>query len=132
MKIFVNGTFDIVHRGHIEMLNYAKSLGDYLLVAVDADSRVRELKGPTRPINNQHDRVFLLENLKAVNEVQTFDSATGLDDIIKLYAPDIMIKGSDYKDQPIIGSEYCKEIQFFNLINGYSTTNKIKDIIDRR
>ena len=73
-KIVVNGTFDILHPGHVEMLNYARSLGAYLLVLIDSDRRVKELKGNTRPVNNQRDRQFLLKNLKAVNDVWIFDN----------------------------------------------------------
>lgn len=130
-KVFVNGTFDIVHKGHLEMLNYARSLGDYLLVAIDTDSRVQELKGPSRPINNQDDRKLLLYNLRSVDAVTLFDSAEELINIIKEYNPDIMVKGSDYKDKPIIGAEHCKEIRFYDIVDGYSTTNKIQDIINR-
>lgn len=130
-KIIVNGTFDIVHRGHIELLNYAKSLGDWLLVCIDTDRRVKELKGESRPINNQYDRQFMLQNLQAVDAVRFFDSAEELEEICKNYQPDIMVKGSDYKDKPIVGSEYCKEIKFVDLVNGYSTTNTIKNIINR-
>lgn len=130
-KIFVNGTFDIVHKGHLELLNYARSLGTYLLVAIDTDRRVKELKGSTRPINTQDDRVMLLRNLRAVNAVWTFDTDDELAKILKAYKPDVMVKGSDYRDKPIIGSQYCKEIKFIDLVNGYSTTNKIQDIINR-
>jgi len=130
-KIFVNGTFDIVHRGHVEMLNYAKKLGKYLLVAIDSDRRVSELKGKNRPINNQEDRKFLLDNLKCTNLVKIFDSSEELVEIIRSYEPDIMVKGSDYRDKPIIGSEYCKEIKFYEYLNGYSTTNTIQNIINR-
>jgi D-beta-D-heptose 7-phosphate kinase/D-beta-D-heptose 1-phosphate adenosyltransferase len=131
VKIIVNGTFDIVHRGHIELLNYAKGLGDWLLVCIDTDRRVKELKGETRPINNQYDRQFMLQNLQAVDAVRFFDSAEELEEICKIYQPDIMVKGSDYKDKPIVGSQYCKEIKFVDLVNGYSTTNTIKNIINR-
>lgn len=131
MKIVVNGTFDIVHRGHIELLNYAKSLGSYLLVCIDTDSRVKELKGNTRPINVQNDRKFLLENLKSVDEVLFFDSAEGLESILENYKPDIMVKGSDYRGKPIVGSQHCKEIVFVDLVNGYSTTNVIQRITNR-
>jgi D-beta-D-heptose 7-phosphate kinase/D-beta-D-heptose 1-phosphate adenosyltransferase len=131
VKIIVNGTFDIVHRGHIELLNYAKGLGDWLLVCIDTDRRVKELKGETRPINNQYDRQFMLQNLQAVDAVRFFDSAEELEEICKAYKPDIMVKGSDYKDKPIVGSQYCKEIKFVDLVNGYSTTNTIKNIINR-
>ena len=76
-RVFVNGTFDIVHRGHLEMLQYARSLGDEVLVAIDSDRRVRELKGGGRPINNQIDRQFMLESLKYVDRVCIFDSDNG-------------------------------------------------------
>jgi rfaE bifunctional protein nucleotidyltransferase chain/domain len=131
MKIIVNGTFDILHRGHIEMLNYARSLGDHLLVCIDSDRRVRELKGDLRPINNEQDRKLHLQNLKAVDQVWIFDSASILEDMCRQYQPDIMVKGSDYQGQPIVGSDYCKNIKFFDRIKQYSTTNAIQNIINR-
>lgn len=130
-KIFVNGTFDIVHRGHLEMIEYAKSLGNYLLVAVDSDQRVKDLKGTDRPINNQSDRKYLLQSLRWVDDVYIFNSAEELENIIKNYSPDIMVKGSDYSNKPIVGSQYCKEIRFFKLKDGYSTTKTIQRIINR-
>jgi rfaE bifunctional protein nucleotidyltransferase chain/domain len=131
MKIVVNGTFDILHRGHIEMLEYAKSLGDYLLVCIDTDSRVTELKGPTRPINNQKDRAFMLNSLKCVDAVWFFNSEEELEYILETYQPDVMVKGSDYRGKPIVGSHLCKEIKFYELVPNYSTTNTIKNIINR-
>lgn len=122
----VNGTFDILHRGHIEMLNYAKRQGDYLLVAIDTDSRVSELKGPSRPINNQEDRKFHLENLMAVNEVQFFDSKEQLIDIMKSYKPDVYVKGSDWKkDRPSTAEQYCEQVIYYDRVGDYSTTNTI-------
>jgi rfaE bifunctional protein nucleotidyltransferase chain/domain len=129
MNVFVNGTFDILHRGHIEMLNYAKSLGNFLVVAIDTDRRVAELKGPSRPINNQWDRMMMLDNLRAVDSVLWFDSDEQLISIIKRYTP-IMVKGSDYRNQTIIGSEYCKDIKFYDRTE-HSTTRTIQHIIDR-
>ena len=131
MNIVVNGTFDILHRGHIEMLEYAKSLGDHLLVCIDTDNRVKELKGNDRPINNQIDRAFMLESLKCVDEVWTFNSEEELEFILENYCPDIMVKGSDYRDKPIVGSHLCKDIKFYELVTNYSTTNTIKNIINR-
>ena len=131
-RIIVNGTFDIVHRGHIEMLNYARSQGDYLLVAIDSDRRVSELKGPARPVNNQEDRKFYLDNLKAVNACWIFDSAEELEHICKMYKPDVMVKGSDYRGKPIVGSEYCNSIQFYNIVPNYSTSKIIEDINNRK
>jgi D-beta-D-heptose 7-phosphate kinase/D-beta-D-heptose 1-phosphate adenosyltransferase len=131
MNIIVNGTFDILHRGHIELLEYAKSLGDRLLVCIDSDLRVKELKGPTRPINNQYDRVYMLTALKCVDLVWTFDSAEELIDQIKLFKPDIMVKGSDYRGKPIVGEHLIKEMKFYDLVSEYSTTNIIQRITDR-
>lgn len=128
MKIFINGTFDIVHYGHLAMINYAKSLGASLSIAIDSDARVKQLKGETRPINNQQERANLLINLKSVNDVYIFDTNEELKELIGQH--DLMVKGSDYKDKPIIGSDLIK-IEFFDRINEYSTTNKIKDIINR-
>jgi D-beta-D-heptose 7-phosphate kinase/D-beta-D-heptose 1-phosphate adenosyltransferase len=129
-KIIVNGTFDILHRGHIEMLNYAKSLGSYLLVLIDTDRRVKELKGDSRPINNQYDRWFMLKNVKSVNDVWFFDSKEELVEKIKLYDPAIMVKGSDYKDRSVVGKELVPEVVFYDRTE-HSTTKTIQDIITR-
>ena len=128
----VNGTFDILHRGHIEMLNYAKQQGDYLLVAIDTDRRVKELKGPSRPINNQEDRKFHLENLKAVDQVLFFDSKEELVKLMERYKPDVYVKGSDWKhDTESTAHQYCNKVIFYDRIEPYSTTKIIQDITDR-
>lgn len=129
-KIVVNGTFDILHSGHVEMLNYARSLGAYLLVLIDSDRRVKEIKGNTRPVNNQRDRQFLLKNLKAVNDVWIFDNDKELVEKIKFFTPDIMVKGSDYINAPIIGQEFVKRIEFYDRTD-HSTTKIIEHIINR-
>lgn len=131
-KIFVNGTFDILHPGHIQLLNYAKSLGDYLHVAIDTDSRVKEKKGESRPVFPQEERKFFLENLKAVDRVSFFSTDEELENTIKEYAPDIMIVGADWKGKPVIGSQFAKELKFYDRIEQYSTTATIQSIIDRR
>lgn len=128
-KVFVNGTFDIIHVGHIELLNFAKSLGDFLIVAIDSDERVKKLKGNNRPVNNVNERKIILENLKPVDEVKIFNTDQELIDIIKTC--DVMVKGSDYKLLPIIGKDDIKEIVFFNRIKEYSTTKKIEAILIR-
>jgi D-beta-D-heptose 7-phosphate kinase/D-beta-D-heptose 1-phosphate adenosyltransferase len=130
-KIFVNGTFDLLHRGHLELLNYAKSLGDILYVGIDTDRRVKEKKGITRPIYNQEERKFFLENLKSVDEVYLFDSDKELEQLINNIKPDIMIVGSDWKGKSVIGSMYASELIFFNRISDYATTRTIQNIIDR-
>ena len=113
------------------MLNYAKDQGDFLLVAIDTDRRVKELKGSSRPVNNQWDRMFMLDNLRAVDSVRFFDSDQDLIDIINSYQPDIMVKGSDYRGQPILGEHLIKEIKFYDRVEPYSTTNTIQRIADR-
>lgn len=129
IKIFVNGTFDILHTGHLELLAYARSLGDFLYVGIDSDRRVKELKGPTRPINNQTERLKMLEALRYVDSVHTFDTDNDLRNLIQ--DCDIMVKGNDYQGKPIVGEEVCKKIVFFKKIDGYSTTQKISDITSR-
>lgn len=132
MRIMVNGTFDIIHRGHLMMLQHAKSLGDHLLVAIDTDRRVKELKGDSRPINNQDDRRYMLESLKCVNTVYFFDSREELIEIMKEYQPDVYVKGSDWKrDKGSTAEQYCKQVIYYDRVGDYSTTNIIQHIADR-
>lgn len=132
MKIVVNGTFDILHLGHLRLLEYARSHPQsYVLVLIDSDRRVKELKGPSRPVHNEYERASMLFALKAVDRVEIFDSDEELAQMIKDFDPDIMVKGSDYIGKPIIGSEYCKEIKFYGRLGKYSTTNTIQNITDR-
>lgn len=129
--VFVNGTFDILHPGHIALLNTARSYGDYLVVAIDTDRRVQELKGVARPVNNQLTRKIMLSNLKAVDIVEIFDTDQELEAIMKQYSPDVMLKGSDWAGKDIIGGHLVKRIEYFNRIDDYSTTKTIQDIINR-
>jgi len=131
MRIMVNGTFDILHRGHIELLNYAKNLGDTLLVAIDTDRRVKELKGNDRPINSQEDRKFHLQNLKAVDTVCFFDSKEELIEIMKHWKPDVYVKGSDWKGSEGTAHKYSKQVIYYDRVGEYSTTNIIQNIINR-
>ena len=130
-KVFVNGTFDLLHRGHIELLNYAQSQGGHVCVGIDTDDRVREKKGPTRPIHNQEERKFFLENLKAVDEVRFFSNDKELEGLVKSYQPDIMIVGSDWKEKSVIGSYWAAKLIFFDRIGEYATTKTIESIINR-
>jgi D-beta-D-heptose 7-phosphate kinase/D-beta-D-heptose 1-phosphate adenosyltransferase len=130
-KIFVNGTFDILHLGHLQLLNFAKSYGDYLIVAIDTDERVKEKKGQSRPVYNQDERRFFLRMLKPVDQVELFSSDGELENLVKGFNPDIMIVGSDYKNKKVIGSEYAKQLKFFDRIHGYSTTKTIQNIVSR-
>ena len=129
--IFVNGTFDVLHPGHVQLLNYAKSFGDTLTVGIDSDRRVAEKKGPSRPIYNIKDRSFMLQNLKSVDYVVVFDSDEELEHCLKTIRPDIMVVGSDWKGKSVIGSMYSAELKFFDRIEEYATTKTIQSIIDR-
>ena len=93
-KVFVNGCFDILHPGHISLFKYAKSLGDIVLVAIDTDARVMSLKGSSRPINSLKERMLMLESIKYIDKVVSFDSDKSLEKIVKEYSPDVMIVGS--------------------------------------
>lgn len=131
-KVIVNGTFDILHLGHLRLLQFAKSIPDsYVYVLIDSDKRVKELKGNSRPIHNEYERASFLSALKAVDRVDIFDTDQELINYIKNFSPDVMVKGSDYKDKPIIGAEFCKKIIFYDRLEKYSTTNKIQDIVNR-
>ena len=132
-KVIVNGTFDILHLGHIKLLQTAKSYPNaYVLVLIDSDRRVKQLKGTNRPVHSEYERASMLFALKAVDRVEIFDTDEELIEFIKNFNPDVMVKGSDYQGKPIIGEEYCKEIKFYDRLDKYSTTNKIQDIINRR
>lgn len=130
--VMVNGTFDVLHPGHVAMLNTARSYGDHLIVAIDTDRRVRELKGDKRPINNQIDRRIMLSNLKAVDIVEFFDSTEELITLMERYQPDVYVKGSDWKhDTQSTAHQYCKEVIYYDRMEPYSTTKIIQDIANR-
>ena len=122
VKVWTNGCFDILHRGHIELFRYAHSLGDELIVGVDSDEKVKNDKSDDRPINSLQDRMFMLQSIKYIDKVIPFDSTKELDDTLKWYKPDIMVIGSDWKGKTVVGEQYAKELKFFNRIPGYSTT----------
>jgi rfaE bifunctional protein nucleotidyltransferase chain/domain len=130
--VMVNGTFDVLHPGHIALLNTARSYGDWLVVAIDTDRRVKELKGEQRPINNQTDRKIMLSNLKAVDFVVFFDSTEELIKLMELYKPEVYVKGSDWKhDKGSTAEKYCKRVIYYDRVGDYSTTKTIQDIINR-
>ena len=130
--VMVNGTFDILHPGHIALLNTARSYGDSLIVAIDTDRRVKELKGASRPINNQIDRRIMLSNIKAVDLVEFFDSQEELIELMKRYQPDVYVKGSDWKhDKQSTAEQYCDTVIYYDRIEPYSTTKAIQDITNR-
>jgi D-beta-D-heptose 7-phosphate kinase/D-beta-D-heptose 1-phosphate adenosyltransferase len=123
--VFTNGCFDLVHRGHLDLLKYAKSLGDKLVVAVNSDSSVKKLKGDSRPINNLIDRMEVLSGLEVVDYVVSFDDITPYG-VIKEISPDVLVKGADWSGN-IVGSDLVSDVKEFKLVEKLSTTL----IIDR-
>ena len=125
-KVFTNGCFDIVHRGHIEMLKASKQLGDWLVVGVNTDHSVQRLKGESRPVNNESDRKVLLESLDFVDEVILFDEDTPLE-LIQRVQPNIITKGGDYTVDTVVGNQLAKVV-ILPTVDDYSTTKTIQRI----
>ena len=129
--VFTNGCFDILHVGHIRYLSEAKSLGDILVVGVNSDESVRNLKGPSRPINSLSDRALLLSELVCVDYVVSFKEQTPLK-LIKMIMPDILVKGGDYTLDTIVGSSEVIDaggkVELLKFHDGYSSTNYIDKI----
>ncbi len=129
--VFTNGCFDIIHRGHVEYLNEAKSLGDFLVVGLNSDSSVRKLKGPERPVVHETDRAFVLSSLKSVDAVIIFEEETPYE-LIKFVKPDFLVKGGDWKKEDIVGSdiveEYGGKVISLKFVDSYSTTGLISKI----
>ena len=122
MKIWMNGCFDILHHGHFRMIEYATSLGT-LVIGVDTDERIKKMKGMDRPYHTLEQRIFNLLSIKGVYTVVSFNTDDELIRQIQLIEPDIFVIGSDYKNKPIIGSEYVKEIRYFDRLENFSTTD---------
>ena len=118
--IFTNGCFDILHRGHVELLRYCHSLGR-VVVGLNSDRSVKQLKGDSRPYNNESDRQLVLEACKFVDEIIIFDEETPYQ-LIKKVKPDIVVKGGDYQQEDVVGNDLA-EVKIFNFVDGYSTTN---------
>jgi D-beta-D-heptose 7-phosphate kinase/D-beta-D-heptose 1-phosphate adenosyltransferase len=127
--IFTNGCFDIIHTGHIKLLEYCKSLGE-VVVGLNSDESVKRLKGKNRPINNEEDRKFLLESLRFVDRVIIFFEDTPIN-LINDIKPNIIVKGGDYSINEVVGHETA-EVKIFDFINGYSSTKTIASVSNRR
>tara|TARA_R110002050_G_scaffold290008_2_gene443261 strand:- start:471 stop:866 length:396 start_codon:yes stop_codon:yes gene_type:complete len=125
--IWVNGCFDVLHRGHFELFNYAKSLGDKLIVGIDSDKKIEKDKGKGRPYNNSKDRTYALESLKAIDEIRVFSDRESLVELVKEIKPDVLVVGADWKGKRIVGSQYAKEVIYFDRIGEYSTTNILEN-----
>jgi D-beta-D-heptose 7-phosphate kinase/D-beta-D-heptose 1-phosphate adenosyltransferase len=119
--VFTNGCFDVLHRGHVSLLERASALGDLLVVALNSDESVRRLKGHTRPINTLDDRAYLIAHLGVVDYVTFFDEDTPAQ-IIELIRPDVLVKGGDYSPEAVVGREHADQTVILPLVPGLSTT----------
>jgi len=125
--VFTNGCFDILHAGHVKYLEEAKSYGDILILGLNADSSVRKLKGPSRPINTQDDRAYILASLESVDYVVIFEEETPYK-LIKKIQPHILVKGGDYEGKEVIGQDIAQELRLVQFVDGKSTTKTIQRI----
>ena len=129
--VWTNGTFDILHPGHIQLFKVARSLGDKVIVATDSDEKIKKDKGFDRPVNDLCYRVAMLEAIKYIDVVLTFNTRQELEDLIQLYQPDILLLGDDWRDGEVVGWEHAGETRFFPRVGGYassSTISKIKNL----
>ncbi len=122
--VFTNGCFDIVHRGHLELLKYCSTLGK-VVVGLNSDQSVKKLKGSNRPFFSQEDRKFMLQSLKYVDQVIIFNQETPLQ-LIENLRPDFIVKGGDYSPEQVAGNEISQVI-IFDYIDGYSTTKVLNN-----
>ena len=125
--VWCNGTFDILHPGHVELFKVGKSLGDKLIVATDTDEKIRQDKGTSKPVNNLCDRISMLQAIRYIDQVHYFNNRKELEGLIRLYSPDILLLGDDWKGGDVVGIQYAKEIRFLPRLN-YSTTHIIDKI----
>ena len=122
-KIWTNGCYDILHIGHIALFEYAKSLGDQLIVGIDSDKRVKRLKGEGRPFNCENDRKKMLESIKYIDKVFIFDSQEQMCNIVRYNSIDAIVVGDEYKGRHVTASNLVKDVIYFPKIKGYSTTS---------
>jgi D-beta-D-heptose 7-phosphate kinase/D-beta-D-heptose 1-phosphate adenosyltransferase len=125
--VFTNGCFDILHVGHVKYLQVAKSFGDILIVGLNSDASVRALKGPTRPVNSEDDRAYILAALESVDYVVKFGDDTPYE-LIKMLRPDVLVKGGDYEGKAVVGTEFSGELKLVDFVEGRSTTSTIAKI----
>ena len=126
--VWTNGTFDILHPGHIQLFKVARSLGDKVIVATDTDAKIKKDKGDHKPINDLSYRVAMLEAVKYIDVVLTFCDRAELEGLIQLYNPDILLLGDDWQGGDVVGIEHAKGVRFLPRVGGYASSNTIKRI----
>ena len=126
--VWTNGTFDILHPGHIELFKVARALGDKVIVATDTDEKIKADKGDHKPVNDLCYRVAMLEAIKYIDVVLTFGDRKELEGLIQLYSPDILILGDDWRNGDVVGRKYAKEVRFLPRVGGYASSNIVKRI----
>lgn len=130
--VWTNGCFDVLHGGHIKMLEYCKFLADqcggYVFVGLDSDERIKNRKGKDRPVNSVEDRSYHLSALKYVDFVLPYDTDEELSFLVKSVQPKLMVVGDDYENKHVIGSEHGVEVAFFPKVGGHSSTEIIEKI----
>jgi D-glycero-beta-D-manno-heptose 1-phosphate adenylyltransferase len=123
--VFTNGCFDILHRGHIEYLSQARDKGEILVIGLNSDASVKRIKGEGRPLQDEMSRALVLASLRIVDAVVLFDEDTPYE-LIKIVKPDVLVKGSDYTEETIVGADFVKanggEVVTIPIVEGYSTT----------
>ncbi len=129
--VFTNGCFDLLHPGHVTYLEDARSLGDILIVGLNSDDSIRQLKGPPRPVNRLADRAHMLAGLRSVDLVVPFSEETPIN-LIRALLPDVLVKGGDYRPEDIVGAKEVREaggeVVVVPFLVGHSSTNLIRKI----
>ncbi|MBO4481081.1 MAG: D-glycero-beta-D-manno-heptose 1-phosphate adenylyltransferase [Bacteroidales bacterium] len=132
--VFTNGCFDVLHLGHVAYLAEARTMGDLLVVGLNSDNSVRRLKGPSRPINDEHARAMVLASLQCVDYVILFDEDTPLE-LIQTVKPNVLVKGGDYTIDTIVGAPFVQKhggiVRTIPLVEGFSTTATVQKLNDR-
>ena len=126
--VWTNGTFDILHPGHMQLFKVARSLGDKVIVATDTDEKIKTDKGDYKPVNDLCYRVAMLEAIKYIDVVLTFGDRKELEGLIQLYNPDILLLGDDWRHGDVVGRKYAKEVRFLPRVGGYASSNIVKRI----
>ena len=124
--VWINGCFDVLHYGHFKLIQYATAFGGKLVIGIDSDERVKQLKGEDRPFHTQEQREYNLRQIRGVGDVIVFHTEDELRETLKRLTPDVFVIGSDYVDKLIVGGEHAKEIKFFDRVENLSTSNIMK------